>query len=49
MSVQERQSFPWVAMINACENGYQSAIMAPTEILAVQHYRKLKKWSEKSA
>ena len=36
-----------VAMINACENGYQSALMAPTEILAAQHYRKLKKWSEK--
>jgi ATP-dependent DNA helicase RecG len=36
-----------VAMITACENGYQSALMAPTEVLAGQHYRKLKDWTEK--
>jgi ATP-dependent DNA helicase RecG len=35
------------AMIIACENGYQSAMMAPTEILAEQHYRNLKLWSDK--
>ena len=34
------------AMITACENGHQAAIMAPTEILAEQHYRNLKNWSE---
>ena len=34
------------AMIVACENGYQAVMMAPTEILAEQHYRTLKIWSE---
>ena len=34
------------AMIIACENGYQAAMMAPTEILAEQHYRNLRVWSE---
>jgi ATP-dependent DNA helicase RecG len=33
-----------VAMIRACENGYQSAMMAPTEILAEQHYANIEKW-----
>ncbi len=35
------------AMIIACENGFQSALMAPTAILARQHYRNLMGWSEK--
>ena len=34
------------AMIIACENGYQAAMMAPTEILAEQHYRNLRGLSE---
>lgn len=32
------------AIYAACTNGYQSALMAPTEILAVQHYGTLKKF-----
>ena len=32
------------AMFIAAENGYQSAFMAPTELLALQHYEVLKKY-----
>jgi ATP-dependent DNA helicase RecG len=35
-----------VAMLQAAENGMQAALMAPTEILAEQHYRKLAGWLE---
>lgn len=34
------------AMVIACENGYQAAMMAPTEILAEQHYRNVRRWLE---
>ena len=33
----------FLAMIMAAENGYQSAVMAPTEVLARQHYEALEK------
>jgi len=33
-----------LAMLRAVEAGFQAALMAPTEILAEQHYRKLAAW-----
>jgi ATP-dependent DNA helicase RecG len=35
-----------LAMLQAAENGWQAALMAPTEILAGQHHRKLSAWLE---
>ncbi|MDK9703849.1 MAG: ATP-dependent DNA helicase RecG [Sulfuritalea sp.] len=35
-----------LAMLQAVEAGHQAALMAPTEILAEQHYRKLAAWLE---
>jgi len=33
-----------LTMLRIIENGYQAALMAPTELLAEQHYRVFKKW-----
>lgn len=33
-----------ITLLAAIENGYQGAIMAPTEILATQHYRNFIEW-----
>jgi ATP-dependent DNA helicase RecG len=35
-----------LAALQAIENGYQAALMAPTEILAEQHFLKLANWLE---
>lgn len=38
----------FLAMIMAAENGYQSALMAPTEVLAHQHYEDFKELLEQN-
>lgn len=39
----------WMAVLLAASNGYQSAMMAPTEVLATQHYRDILHMAEKYA
>jgi ATP-dependent DNA helicase RecG len=36
----------WLASLQAIDNGYQALWMAPTEILAEQHYRNLKEFAD---
>lgn len=36
-----------LTMLLAIDNGYQACMMAPTEILATQHYFSLQEWVEK--
>jgi ATP-dependent DNA helicase RecG len=35
-----------LAMLNAVECGYQTALMAPTEVLAVQHYHNIRRMTD---
>ena len=35
----------WLASLKSIEQGYQALWMAPTEILAEQHYRNLQKFA----
>ena len=37
----------FLSMLLAIDNGYQAALMAPTEILASQHYETIKAWADK--
>ena len=39
----------FLAMIMAAQNGFQSALMAPTEVLAMQHYKALTELLEKNS
>ncbi|PKN33338.1 MAG: DNA helicase RecG [Deltaproteobacteria bacterium HGW-Deltaproteobacteria-19] len=36
----------FAAIVAACENGCQGAFMAPTEILALQHFQNIRRWAE---
>lgn len=36
----------FLTALMAIDNGFQSSIMAPTEILATQHYETIRKWGE---
>ncbi len=39
----------WFGSLRVIENGYQAVWMAPTELLAEQHYRSIQLYAEKLA
>ena len=36
----------WMSILLALDNGFQACLMAPTEILAQQHYQSLQEWAD---
>ena len=46
MSDPEKRSLHFLALLLSALNGYQGALMAPTEVLAVQHYENISEMLE---
>lgn len=47
MSDPEKRIIAFLALLLSALNGYQGALMAPTEVLAVQHYENISEMLEK--